>query len=172
MGSLPTDLDGGEPRPYLLRHVAPVVIFERLAAVRAYDEWVSIPSPPLERLHALRISCKRLRYTLEYFLEVLGPGTKDLIKEIVTVQDHLGDLQDAVVASDILNAYLEWGTWGQSPSQPQSRPTAPERDPGVETYLAAKQAELVQLLNTFPPVWQQLKSAAFSQKVAELVSVL
>ena len=171
-GSLPTDLDGGEPRPYRLCHVAPLVIYERLAAVRAYDEWVSIPSPPLERLHALRIACKRLRYTLEYFREVLGPDTKSLIEEIVTIQDHLGDLQDAVVASDILNSYLEWGTWGHSSGSPQAMPTAPKRDPGVEAYLAAKQAELQRLLESFPQIWQQMKGAEFSRKVAEVVSVL
>ncbi len=109
-----SDLDGGEPRPYRVRHVAPLVIYERLAAVRAYDEWVSIPNPPLERLHALRIACKRLRYTLEFFREVLGPDTRSLIKEIVTMQDHLGDLQDAVVASDILKRLSGAGERGAS----------------------------------------------------------
>jgi CHAD domain-containing protein len=172
MGSLPMGLDNGEPRPYRLRHVAPLVIYERLASVRAYDEWISIPNPPLARLHALRIACKRLRYTLEYFREVLGPGTKGLIQEIVAVQDHLGDLQDAVVASEILNAYLEAGTWGQSPGQPRALPTAPERDWGVEAYLAAKQVELEQLLDTFPSVWQQIKNTMFTQKIAKVVSVL
>jgi CHAD domain-containing protein len=172
MGSLPSNPDGGEPRPHRVRHVAPLVVYERLAAVRAYDEWVSIPNPALKRLHALRIACKRLRYTLEFFREVLGPDTSSLIEEIVTVQDHLGDLQDAVVANDILQDYLGWGTWGHSPAQPRPAPPAHLSDPGVEAYLVAKRAELQQLLDTFPPAWRQIKGVEFSQKVAQAVSVL
>jgi CHAD domain-containing protein len=172
IGSLPTDLDDSEPRPYRVRHVAPMVIYERLAAMRAYDEWVTISNPPLERLHALRIACKRLRYTLEFFREVLGPDTKSLVQEIVTVQDHLGELQDAVVASEILKDYLQRGTWGHSPGQPHTVPTAPKQDPGVEAYLTAKQAELQQLLDAFPSVWEQLKGTGFSRNLAEVVSVL
>ena len=102
MESRPIVFDDGEPPPYRVRHVAPVVIYQRLAAVRAYDEWVRIPDPPPERLHSLRIACKRLRYTLEFFREVLGPDTGVLIKSIVAIQDHLGSLQDAVVARGLL----------------------------------------------------------------------
>jgi CHAD domain-containing protein len=139
--------------------------------VRAYDEWVAIPDPPLARLHALRIACKRLRYTLEFFEEVLGPGTKVLIKEIVSMQDHLGALQDAVVASEILRDYLQWGTWGhEATAEPPSG--VPPVAPGVETYLAAQQSEIEHLLKTFPAAWRQLQTAEFSQKVAAAVVVL
>jgi CHAD domain-containing protein len=173
MGSLPTAPDGGEPRPYRVCHVAQVAIYERLAAMRAYDEWVCIPDPPLTRLHALRIACKRLRYALEFFEEVLGPDTKVLRKKVVAMQDHLGDLQDAVVASGILRDFLVWGTWG--PDVKDRRP--PDQDvpvvaPGVAAYLAAKQSELQHLLETFPAAWEQLKGTAFSRMVAGAVMVL
>ena len=148
-------------------------MFERLANMRAYDEWVTIPDPPVARLHALRIACKRLRYTLEFFREVLGPDTKDLIEEVVVMQDHLGDLQDAVVASGMLRDYLNWGTWGRS-SRDLSRPNlaAPVIAPGVAAYLAAEQSELQHLLETFPQEWQRLTGPGFSQRVADAVSVL
>jgi CHAD domain-containing protein len=173
MGSQPVTLDGGKPWPYRVRHVAPVAIYERLAAVRAYDEWVTIPDPPLERLHALRIACKRLRYSLEYFGEVLGPDTKAVIREIVALQDHLGDLQDAVVASAILRDFLLWGTWGAdvAGSSPPT-PDEPIVAPGVAAYLAAKQSELYTLVETFPQAWQQLTGSGFSRMVAEAVAVL
>ncbi len=171
MGSLPVAPDGGEPRPYRVRHVAPMAIYERLADVRAYDEWVSIPDPPLERLHALRIACKRLRYTMEFFREVLGPDSKTPIKEVVAVQDHLGDLQDAVVAGGILRDYLKWGTWGhEGADEPPSGVRAVA--PGAEAYLAARQAELQHLLRAFPEAWQRLKGTEFSQMVAEAVTAL
>jgi CHAD domain-containing protein len=173
MDSLAVALDGDEPRPYHVRYVAPMAVFERLAHMRAYDEWVTIPNPPVARLHSLRIACKRLRYTLEFFGEVLGPDTKELIEEVVVMQDHLGELQDAVVASGILRDYLNWGSWGRSDVD-RSRPSlaAPVIAPGVAAYLAAKQSELQHLLETFPQEWQRLTGPGFSQRVADAVSVL
>ena len=163
--------EDGEPPPYRVRHVAPVVIYQRLAAVRAYDEWVSIPDPPPERLHSLRIACKRLRYTLEFFREVLGPDTGALIKSIVTIQDHLGALQDAVVARGLLADYLEWGVWGHE-TAPGARPEEAVDVPGVEAYLAAKQGELAHLLESFSEVWRQVQDEEFSQMVAKAVASL
>jgi CHAD domain-containing protein len=160
--------DDGEPPPYRVRHVAPVVIYQRLAAVRAYDEWVRIPDPPPERLHSLRIACKRLRYTLEFFREVLGPDTGALVELIVAIQDHLGALQDAVVARGLLADYLEQGVWGHETS-PGARPEAAVDVPGVEAYLAAKQAELAHLLESFPEVWRPVQEEEFSQMVAEAI---
>jgi CHAD domain-containing protein len=163
----------GEPQPYRVRHVAPMVVYARLAAVRAYSEWVTMPDAPLARFHALRIACKRLRYTLEFFREVLGPDTKALVKAVVTVQDHLGDLQDAVVARGILRDFLAWGTWEHDAAM-KRRPDldGPVVDAGVATYLAAKQAELQHLLDTFPQAWQQLEGAEFSRMAAKAVAVL
>ena len=171
LGSRIFTLDDGEPRPYRVRHVAPMAIYERLAAVRAYDEWVTIPNPPLERLHALRIACKRLRYTLEFFREVLGPNTKALIKEIVALQDHLGALQDVVVARHILGQTLDRGTWGDEVVD-AAIPLAPVDTTGVEDYLAAKEAEMQVLLDTFPHAWQRITGIEFSHMVAEAVVVL
>jgi CHAD domain-containing protein len=172
LGSQPIALVDGEPPPFRVRHVAPMAIYERLAAVRAYDEWVTIADPPLTRLHALRIACKRLRYTIEFFAEVLGPDTKSTIKEVVTMQDHLGAVQDAVVAKEILGAFLKWGTWGHIPDQPPPAPEAPRHDPGVQAYLAALEADLQHLLATFPLAWQRIKGTDLSRMVAESVMVL
>jgi CHAD domain-containing protein len=172
-GSLPVGLKAGEPYPYRVRHLAPVAIYQRLAAMRAYDEWVSIPNPPLTRLHALRIACKRFRYTLEFFREALGPETKALIREVVTVQDHLGDLQDAVVASGLLRDSLVWGSRGDDKSG-RGVPdlVTPVLAPGVAAYLAAKQSELQRLVDTFPQAWQRLQRTELSRMVAEAVVVL
>jgi CHAD domain-containing protein len=172
LGSLPVrPPDRDHPLPYRVRHVAPSAVYDRLAVVRAYGEWVTIPDPPLARLHALRIACKRLRYTLEFFAEVLGSAAKPVIKEVVTMQDHLGALQDAVVACEILRDFLIWGTWGHEAAD-MPPPEAPIDAPGVEAYLATKEAELDQLLETFPQAWQQLETAEFRRMVAEAVADL
>jgi CHAD domain-containing protein len=171
MGSRPALLKDGDPRPHRVRHVAPMVIYQRLAAVRAYDEWVSIPDPPPERLHALRIACKRLRYTLEFFREVLGPDTGALIKTIVTIQDHLGNLQDARVACALLEDFFQRGTWGSNTS-PGEQATTPVDVPGVQAYHDAKQRELERLLETFPEVWQPVHEREFSRMIAKTVADL
>jgi len=172
LASLPVHPPNSDPPwPYRVRHVAPRAIYERLAVVRAYGEWVTVPEPPLTRLHALRIACKRLRYTLEYFAEVLGPDARTAIKEVVTMQDHLGALQDAVVACDILRDYLIWGTWGHEATD-ASPSEAPADAPGVAAYLVAREAELNHLLEAFPQAWQQLEGLEFRHMVAEAVADL
>ncbi len=172
LGSLAALLDGDEPRPYRVCDVAPVAVQERLGVVRAYDEWVTIPDVPLARLHALRIACKRLRYTMEFFREVFGPETRSLIKEVVAMQDHLGDLQDAVVASGILRDYLVWGTWGRDAKWTrQTGPETPVVAPGVAAYLAAKQAEIQTLLAGFPGAWHHLIRPEFRLMVAQASAV-
>jgi len=172
-GALPVISEQNEPLPHRLRHVVPVAVYRRMAAIRAYDEWVTGSAVPLERLHRLRIAAKRLRYTLEFFQEVLAPETRDLIKEMKKLQDHLGDLHDAVVASNLLRDFLTWGTWGHAQTKDGAPlPTEPVVAPGVAIYLAARQTELERLLDAFPQVWVYFQSFEFSQSVASAVASL
>jgi CHAD domain-containing protein/uncharacterized protein YjbK len=172
-GELPLSPGGIEPRPHRLRFVAPLLIYQRLAAVQAYEGWVTGPDVPLERLHALRIAAKGLRYTFEFFEEVLGSEARALIEQIKGLQDHLGDLHDAVVASNLLRDFLTWGTWGQGGGNKREPiPREPIVAPGVAAYLAARQAELQELINTFPEVWAGIQAHDFRERVAAAVSVL
>ena len=173
-GALPALSNKGEAIPRRLQHVVPVVVYQRLAGVQAYDEWVTRPDVPLERLHRLRIAAKRLRYTLEFFREVLAPEAERSIKEIKGLQDHLGDLQDAVVASGLLRDFLTWGTWGHAQARGKEAlvPTAPIVAPGVATYLAARQIELQNLLDTFPQAWARIHDQEFSRLAAASLTAL
>jgi CHAD domain-containing protein len=173
-GALPTLSDDGEPVPHLLRHVVPVAVYQRLAAVRAYDEWVTRPDVPLERLHQLRIVAKGLRYTVEYFREVLAPEAKAFINEVKRLQDHLGDLQDAVVASNLLRDFLTWGTWGHSEAEREgiSLPTEPIVAPGVAAYMTSRQTELQHLVETFPQAWTRIQSPEFNELAAATLATL
>jgi CHAD domain-containing protein len=67
-----------------------------------------------ERLHRLRIECKKLRYLLEFFRSLYDPvAVKRLIDELKRLQDNLGDFNDLVVQQAKLkeygNAMLEEG---------------------------------------------------------------
>jgi len=163
----------GIPEPCLVRHVAPVAIIERFAAVRAYEGWVEAPNTPLDRYHALRIAAKRLRYALEFFSEVLGPPSQNLISQSVTLQDQLGTLQDAVVASGILRDFLVWGTWGGVPDGKKLRRSPVQLiSPGVALYLAARQSEIQALVAGFPAVWATITAQEFARDLATAVGTL
>ena len=95
--ALPFLTDEQEARPHRVALVLPAVVYDRVTAVWAYDDVVGGHDTPLLRFHRLRIAGKAMRYTLEFFEEVLGAEAKPLIGATKGMQDHLGDLQDAVV---------------------------------------------------------------------------
>ncbi|MGC9399630.1 MAG: CHAD domain-containing protein [Anaerolineae bacterium] len=158
----------GDAVPHRLRHVAPLLIYQRLAYLRAYENALSGAAVDLVRYHRLRIAAKYFRYTLEYFVEILGPEVNALIDHVKELQDHLGALQDAVVACNLLQDFLLWGTWGTK----SGRPTQAVVVPDVIAYLDARQQEIQHRLETFPQVWAGFQSEAFRRLVADTVAVL
>jgi CHAD domain-containing protein len=61
--------------------------------------------PNAQSLHALRIRCKRLRYTMEFFAGVCPDPLDKAIDATSRLQDLLGEHQDAWVASERLRTY-------------------------------------------------------------------
>lgn len=62
---------------------------------------------PPEQIHALRKTCKKLRYLLEYVQPFQAPErTRRPIKDLKLLQDHLGAFQDAEVQMDYLGAWF------------------------------------------------------------------
>jgi CHAD domain-containing protein len=78
--------------PSTLRNRAPSIIWEAYQAVRSYDD--AVVDADAGTLHELRISAKWLRYTLEFLREPMEPRATELIRRVVVVQDHLGDIHD------------------------------------------------------------------------------
>lgn len=156
----------GDNFPKLVQHAAPMLIYTSLASVRTFDS--VIQSATIEQLHALRIEFKKLRYTVEFFREVLGAESKAVISDIKTLQDHLGDLNDADVACQILSDFL--ANWEiRQMNLPLSERKNPE--PVVE-YLAAKHAERHVLMTTFPEAWNKFNRQEFRKNLALAISVL
>ena len=158
--------EGAQPTPTLLAHVAPMLIYQRLAEVRAFAPLLA--AAPVTLLHRLRIACKRLRYTLEFFEEALGSEVKEVIKEVVAMQDHLGSLQDTVIAADLLRGFLnEWAERQKSDGAVQQVDIH-----GVTQYLAVKQAEQFELLRAFPAAWQRLDNPRLRERLSRALSAL
>lgn len=155
-----------QPIPTLVCELAPVLIYTRFSEVRAFDAFLA--EATIEQLHALRIEFKKLRYTVEYFREVLGKSAQDVITDIKRVQDHLGDLNDAQVATQILRAFID-----QWEPRLEAMPIheRPNLEPLVQ-YLAARHAERHQLMNTFPNTWKYINRSRFRRNLAQSVAVL
>jgi CHAD domain-containing protein len=116
----------------------------------------------------LRIEFKKLRYSLEFFREVLGEGSKELINEIKNLQDHLGDLNDADVACNILRQFLDdWES--RQVYKPISERDNPEP---IVAYLAAKHAERYFLISTFHDVWLRFDQPQMRSKLATAIAIL
>ena len=150
------------PSPYLVFQAVPILIYQRDSVVRGYAN--IIHDAPLATLHALRIDIKRFRYALEFFREVLGDGANSVIAKSVKLQDHLGDLNDADVACQILIEFLD--QWRERERREQVNIS------GVTHYLAAKQTELRELVETFPSAWEEFNLPETRQQLAQAVSSL
>jgi CHAD domain-containing protein len=100
---------------------------------------------------------------------VLGEGARPLIKKVKNLQDHLGDLQDAVVTCGILRDFLTWGTWRHS-GHDLPGPLEVIVAPGAARYMAARQEEMERLVLGFPEVWPTVAGSDFSRELATVIA--
>ncbi len=142
------------------------MIYTRLGAVRTFHPIADTASIP--QLHALRLEFKKLRYTVEFFQEVLGKEAKMVISELKRMQDHLGDLNDADTAVNFLSHFLdEWD------AQQEVLPIFERQSPvAVVNYLAARDTERHKLLTTFRSAWENFNRPELHQAIALAVAAL
>ena len=158
----------GEPVPtvHAMAHLAPVLIYTRLGAVRAFADL--IPHAKIVQLHALRIQFKSLHYILDFLKEILGPQAKKVLSDVKRMQDHLGDLNDADVACIRLNNLLE--NWEKNQL---NTPLAERQTPAsLLAYLSLKHHQRHDLLVSFPAAWKAFDTLALRQQLAEAIAVL
>jgi CHAD domain-containing protein len=157
---------GPGPQPSLVQELVPVLIYTRLAEVRAFSS--CLETATLEQLHALRIEFKKLRYTLEFFREVLGEENKEVIGCLKSLQDHLGDLNDANVACQILRKFLD-----ESETKQANLPIGDRQSPEpLVAYLAYRHAERHRLMVTFPTAWSSFDKPKVRRDLALAVARL
>lgn len=163
-GMAANPVPAGLPVPYQVRHIAPRLIYTRYEAVCAYDTILGNAS--LDTLHQLRLTFKQLRYTLEYFAELMGAEAKIVINDVKAMQDHLGDLNDADVASGILRDFL--ANWEQYQLH---LPLTERQNPNyIVNYLTAKLDERHTLIVTFPEAWARFNRPEFKRNLALAVA--
>lgn len=152
--------------PSLVREIAPQLIYSCLADVRAFEPIIDTATLP--QFHALRIAFKKFRYAVEFFQEVLGQEVRQVIIDLKKIQDHLGELNDAQVATLILRDYL--GEWD---NQQQSLPVVERSSPApVMTYLSAVYTRRQHLMDTFRATWEHFNRPEFRQNLGAAVAAL
>ena len=143
---------------------ARIILPQRLEEVYTWEPFIR-DETRREELHNMRISIKRLRYTMELFRVVYGLPTADkhyteFLAVIVDLQEILGDVHDADVVLEVLADYA---------SQSGNRERQIDVPPGIAILIARTQETREADYETFLEKWDRLSAAGFKQ---ELLSFL
>lgn len=163
LDTLPPD---SKHAPGRVCELAPVLIYSHLGAVRAHDAHLNTAS--YAELHALRIEFKKLRYAVEFFRPALGETSKEVINDLKRIQDHLGELNDAHIAIQIVEDFLH-DLEQEQVNTPLDQRRSVE---GVLSYLADRYAERHRLVTSFPDEWQYFNRVEFRSNLARAVAAL
>jgi hypothetical protein len=172
---------------------APLAInARRILAVRIAEfyTWESIVQDDsrTEQLHQLRISAKRLRYTLELFRDEFGETGERNIERVREVQDVLGRFHDhdvrialiedelralALAQSDDLNASLAKAASGALPAIAAAAFRPPPDDPrrGLVHLLSRQYESRIALLGEFRALWAGLRQAGMRAELVHLSAI-
>jgi CHAD domain-containing protein len=118
------------------------------------------------QLHALRITGKYLRYTLEFFKEVLPADAEALIRDVVGMQDELGLLHDADVAAGLIRDYVATLLQGKRKRRPAGPP------PGLADYLADREAAVTHVRDHFGSTWATLTGPDWRARLAAALAAV
>jgi len=144
-------------------------IGECLADLLSYEPWLQHPDAILEH-HAMRISAKHLRYTLETFAPLYRRGLKKYIARAARMQQLLGDVHDNDVWIETVTRII---------LKERSRPRAPE-DPaqpgpaaiaGLKVFLRERERERVRVFRRTVTYWNLLsRGGIWKELEREIVS--
>jgi len=133
------------PLPTSLRAFLSPTLMAQLTAMLAFRTSAENP-PPYAEFHKLRLLAKAHRYTLEFIQPVLQPEPAGkMIENMVIVQDHLGELNDCVVAEKWLKI-------------PQANALPPEVNQALTEYRAYEIARRAALTVSFSQIWADFQN--------------
>ena len=143
---------------------AAIILPQRLEEVYTWEPFIR-DETRREELHNMRISIKRLRYTMELFRVAYGSPSVDnqyaeFLAVIVDLQEILGDIHDADVVLEVLADYT---------SQSEDQKGQMGIPSGIVTLMARTKETRKADYETFLGKWDYLSAAGFKQ---ELLSFL
>ena len=152
------------------RENARVILPQKVEEVYAWESFIW-DALRREELHNMRISIKRLRYTMEFFRvaylsskerssnETVGSGDErfaGFLEVIIDLQEILGDIHDGDVVLEVLANYA---------SQSGNQGGRVAVLPGVDRLIARTQETREADYETFLKKWEQLSAIGFKEKL-------
>lgn len=156
------------------RENARIILPQKVEEVYTWEPFIRDPARR-EELHNMRISIKRLRYTMELFRVVYEfpkeyskeGGTADdkrfaeFLAVIVDLQEILGDIHDGDVALQVLTDYMH-----QSASDAVvSRSGSATRKGGIDRLIDQTRKTRKADYEKFLEKWEQLSAVDFKRKL-------
>jgi CHAD domain-containing protein len=156
----PVEVPGGDVgEPDALGDRLASTIWTAYEEVRAYApvvRWADV-----EALHQLRVEAKRLRDDLEFLADVLGDDRGWLTERLVALQDHLGTMNDALIAAGAVRTFL----------QARHHRLTPEQNAEIVAYLADREREVARLKRTSLRPWRPVAGITFARRLGRIVVV-
>lgn len=152
------------------RENARIILPQKVEEVYAWEPFIWDPARR-EELHNMRISIKRLRYTMEQFRAAYlspkarssqgttGPGNErfaEFLEVIIDLQEILGDIHDGDVVLEVLTDYA---------SQSENQGGRIAGLPGVDRLIAQTKKQREADYETFLKKWEQLSATGFKEKL-------
>lgn len=171
-----------------------------IAKVRLEDlySWENFVDNPynIAELHNMRIAAKRLRYTFEVFEDVLPVASKAILKELVQLQEELGDFHDSDVMIALVRLCLSSHDTATLPESmhlngnkqhvhekslvspeliadlldPRVAPSVEERY-GLEHFLQNQEQLRAKQYDAFRQHWFALQARDFKRQVLEMLEI-
>lgn len=139
---------------------AQVILAVKIQEVYSWAESIRNPDK-VKELHNLRISVKRLRYSMEFFAINYGEEFQDFLKVLADLQDQLGDIHDCDVIETVLTDYLQ--------ALPDQGDT--ESDViGINTLLLRYREMRTAQYQAFLQQWDALEAADFKYQLLKIVT--
>ena len=148
----------GPTQPHRVRDTTASRVWTAYEQVRGYEpvlRWADV-----ETLHELRIAGKWLRYTLEFVREALGDDAGPLIARVTALQDHLGLMNDADVASSMARTFLVEHAGELSPLEGAA----------IGRYLVSREREVARLRRTIGAPWRGVSGVTFRRTLGRVVA--
>ena len=145
------------PAPRLLREQVGGWIWSGFERVLAWEPLVGVADAAT--LHELRLETKRLRDVIQVTAPMASAPVEPVVAVLVTLQDALGALNDALVTAGTARMYLGSKSAGLSPEESRA----------IERFAEAQELQAAQLRGRIPGAWRAAASPVTRHRVARLV---
>ena len=139
---------------------AQVILSVKIQEVYSWAESIRNPNK-VKELHNLRISVKRLRYSMEFFAINYNEEFQDFLKVLADLQEQLGDIHDCDVVETVLTDYLQ-----SFPDQGDAEVDAI----GINALLLRYREMRAAKYQAFLQRWEALEDADFKFQLLRIVT--